>query len=162
MPHGPREERVIYRKRFQTLHFGFRGKIVFSRFDACDSAPWSMSGFHKLVDDIPKGNCISSLSRATHPLDLLLSRCNASPWSAILKGAALGRRDRLHRLQCRTRMVCGLFVTGFLKFIDSPLQILNCAFSMRLGPIVVQMQNHSVRSNPLFSSNRIGNNLFQE
>ena len=30
------EERVIYRQRFRAEHFDFRGKILFTRFDACE------------------------------------------------------------------------------------------------------------------------------
>jgi hypothetical protein len=30
------EERVIYRERFQSRHFDFRGKSVFMRFDRCE------------------------------------------------------------------------------------------------------------------------------
>ena len=33
---GPTEERVIWRERFQSQHFDFRGKIVFTRFDGCE------------------------------------------------------------------------------------------------------------------------------
>ena len=32
----PREERVIYRERFQSAEFDFRGKIVFARYDCCE------------------------------------------------------------------------------------------------------------------------------
>jgi hypothetical protein len=35
-PDGPTEEWVIYRQRFQAEHFDFRGKIAFTRFDACE------------------------------------------------------------------------------------------------------------------------------
>ena len=30
------DERVIYRKRFQGAHFGFRGKSIFTRYDRCE------------------------------------------------------------------------------------------------------------------------------
>ena len=30
------EERVIWRERFQSEHFDFRGKIAFTRFDGCE------------------------------------------------------------------------------------------------------------------------------
>src|SRR6266478_2647772 len=33
---GPPEERVIYRQRFQSFQFDFRGKITFVRFDRCE------------------------------------------------------------------------------------------------------------------------------
>lgn len=33
---GPAEERVIYRQNFRAEHFDFRGKIIFTRFDACE------------------------------------------------------------------------------------------------------------------------------
>jgi hypothetical protein len=33
---GPPEERVIYRERFQSVEFDFRGKIAFVRFDCCE------------------------------------------------------------------------------------------------------------------------------
>lgn len=29
------EERVIYRERFQSVEFDYRGKIVFARYDCC-------------------------------------------------------------------------------------------------------------------------------
>jgi hypothetical protein len=32
----PPDERVIYRERFQGVHFDFRGKIVFTRYDRCE------------------------------------------------------------------------------------------------------------------------------
>ena len=32
----PPEERVIYRERFQGLHFDFRGKSIFTRYDRCE------------------------------------------------------------------------------------------------------------------------------
>jgi hypothetical protein len=32
----PREERVIYRERFQSVEFDFRGKIVIARYDCCE------------------------------------------------------------------------------------------------------------------------------
>lgn len=31
----PPEERVIYRERFQSVQFDFRGKFIFARFDCC-------------------------------------------------------------------------------------------------------------------------------
>jgi hypothetical protein len=33
---GPTEERVVYRKRFQSVTFDFRGKSFFIRFDECE------------------------------------------------------------------------------------------------------------------------------
>jgi hypothetical protein len=32
----PTEERVIYHERFQAVHFDFRGKSIFTRFDCCE------------------------------------------------------------------------------------------------------------------------------
>ena len=32
----PSEERIIYRKRFQSIVLDFRGKITFTRFDFCE------------------------------------------------------------------------------------------------------------------------------
>jgi hypothetical protein len=32
----PPEERVIYRRRFQGVHFDFRGKSIFARYDRCE------------------------------------------------------------------------------------------------------------------------------
>jgi hypothetical protein len=32
----PPDERVIYRERFQGVHFDFRGKSVFTRYDRCE------------------------------------------------------------------------------------------------------------------------------
>jgi hypothetical protein len=32
----PPEERVIYSQRFQGLHFDFRGKSIFTRYDRCE------------------------------------------------------------------------------------------------------------------------------
>jgi hypothetical protein len=32
----PPEERVIYRERFQSVYFDFRGKSVFARYDCCE------------------------------------------------------------------------------------------------------------------------------
>jgi hypothetical protein len=32
----PFEERVIYRERFQSVEFDFRGKIAFTRYDCCE------------------------------------------------------------------------------------------------------------------------------
>jgi hypothetical protein len=32
----PPEERVIYRDRFQSVEFDFRGKFVFARYDCCE------------------------------------------------------------------------------------------------------------------------------
>ena len=32
----PPDERVIYRKRFQAVHFDFRGKSIFTRYDRCE------------------------------------------------------------------------------------------------------------------------------
>ena len=32
----PPDERVIYRKRFQGVHFDFRGKSIFARYDCCE------------------------------------------------------------------------------------------------------------------------------
>jgi hypothetical protein len=32
----PPEERVIYRERFQSIYFDFRGKSVFARYDCCE------------------------------------------------------------------------------------------------------------------------------
>jgi hypothetical protein len=32
----PPEERVIYRERFQSVNFDFRGKSVFARYDCCE------------------------------------------------------------------------------------------------------------------------------
>jgi hypothetical protein len=30
------EERIIYRERFQRVHFDFRGKSIFTRYDRCE------------------------------------------------------------------------------------------------------------------------------
>jgi hypothetical protein len=35
-PHDSLEERVIYRERFQSVEFDFRGKSIFARFDCCE------------------------------------------------------------------------------------------------------------------------------
>jgi hypothetical protein len=35
-PNGPTEERVIYRERFQSVDFDFRGKSIFTRYDRCE------------------------------------------------------------------------------------------------------------------------------
>jgi len=35
-PEGPPEERVVWRERYQSQHFDFRGKIIFARFDCCE------------------------------------------------------------------------------------------------------------------------------
>jgi len=35
-PDGPAEERVIYRQDFRVERFDFRGKMAFTRFDACE------------------------------------------------------------------------------------------------------------------------------
>jgi len=32
----PPDERVIYRERFQSVHFDFRGKSMFARYDRCE------------------------------------------------------------------------------------------------------------------------------
>ena len=32
----PPEERVIYNERFQGVHFEFRGKSIFTRYDRCE------------------------------------------------------------------------------------------------------------------------------
>jgi hypothetical protein len=32
----PPDERVIYRERFQSINFDFRGKSVFARYDCCE------------------------------------------------------------------------------------------------------------------------------
>jgi hypothetical protein len=32
----PPDERVIYRERFQGVHFDFRGKSIFARYDRCE------------------------------------------------------------------------------------------------------------------------------
>jgi hypothetical protein len=32
----PPDERVIYRERFQGVHFDFRGKSIFTRYDRCE------------------------------------------------------------------------------------------------------------------------------
>jgi len=32
----PPEERVIYSERFQGVHFEFRGKSIFTRYDRCE------------------------------------------------------------------------------------------------------------------------------
>lgn len=36
MSYSPMEERVIYRERFQAVHFDFRGKTIFIRYDGCE------------------------------------------------------------------------------------------------------------------------------
>jgi hypothetical protein len=35
-PIDPPEERVIYRERFQSVEFDFRGKVIFARYDCCE------------------------------------------------------------------------------------------------------------------------------